>query len=229
MALLFAPLAIWAAMGHGKLWSWADPAVAQASPAIAAKAAWLNGPFFALRCVVYFGIWTLLGRWLHKNSVAQDTARDAAPILALELRAAPAMVLFALSTWVIEPLTNLLLRFNRYGRYLLDKEQKLSSTLTGLSVLIGTASACAWIITDEERWIAPGLFGLLMMVPLASMFRKDRNGRNARVIAAIALAVLGSAGSVMALGSGEAFNIPIAVFAVCAILYQWIVALLPSR
>ncbi len=97
LALLFAPLAIWAAMGHGTLWSWADPAVAQASPAIAAKAAWLNGPFFALRCVVYFGIWTLLGRWLHKNSVAQDTARDAAPILALELRAAPAMVVYALS------------------------------------------------------------------------------------------------------------------------------------
>lgn len=138
-------------------------------------------------------------------------------------------VLFALSTWVIEPLTNLLLRFNRFGRYLLDKEQKLSSTLTGLSVLIGTASACAWIITDEERWIAPGLFGLLMMVPLASMFRKDRKGRNTRVIAAIALAVLGSAGSAIALGSGEAFNIPIAVFAVCAILYQWIVALLPAR
>lgn len=168
-----------------------------------------------------FGIW-LVVRFIGAVAQHTESLRVGGTVLTV------AYVLFALSTWVIEPLTNLLLRFNRFGRYLLDREQKLSSTLTGLSVLIGLSSACAWIALDDDRWIAPGVFGLLMMVPLASMFRKGRQDRKTRIIAAVALAVTGCAGSVIALGSGEPFNIPIALFAVGAILYQWILALFPA-
>ncbi|MBK7878316.1 MAG: quinol:cytochrome C oxidoreductase [Planctomycetes bacterium] len=96
-AVLIAPLVVWAAMGHGSLWSWADPESLRASPLLQGKAAWLDGRFFAIRCVVYFGIWIGLSRWLLRHSVEQDSAPDAKPTLALELRAAPAMVVYALS------------------------------------------------------------------------------------------------------------------------------------
>ena len=66
-----------------------------------------------------------------------------------------------------------------------------------------------------------------MMIPLASMLRgaKD-NRRNMRVIAAAVLAVVGVSGCVLALIAGEPFNIPMLVFMVGAVLYQWIVALI---
>ena len=134
-------------------------------------------------------------------------------------------MLFAMSTWVIEPLTNLLLRFNRFGRYVLSRDEKLTSTLTGISLLIALASGAALIITDDERWIAPGLFGLLMMIPLASMLRTERR-RKTRVAVAIGLGVIGLMGCAMALGSGNPFNTPMVVFLLGAVLYQWIVALI---
>lgn len=96
-ALLLAPLVVWVVMGHGTLYPWADPHAVEAHPVLAAKASWLDGRFFAARCVVYFAIWFGLGRWLLARSLAQDSAADAAPTLALERRAAPAMVVYALS------------------------------------------------------------------------------------------------------------------------------------
>ena len=65
---------------------------------------------------------------------------------------------FALSIWRSEPLTNLLLRFNRFSRHLADKEQKLKQHLDWI---IGTdwhQLACACIILTR-RWIALGLSG----------------------------------------------------------------------
>lgn len=96
-ALLVAPLVVLAALGDGSLWPWADAEHAHAHPLIAKKAAFLDGGFFAARCVVYFGAWWLLGRWLLRRSLEQDSAADAAPTIALERRAAPALIVFALT------------------------------------------------------------------------------------------------------------------------------------
>jgi len=96
-ALLFAPLVVLLLRGDSGLWPWGDVAKVHASPLLEGKAAFLDARFFALRCVVYFGIWIFLGRWLLRRSLEQDGAQDAAPTLALERRAAPAMVAFALS------------------------------------------------------------------------------------------------------------------------------------
>ncbi|MCY2959860.1 MAG: quinol:cytochrome C oxidoreductase [Planctomycetota bacterium] len=97
VALLLSPLVVLAAMGDGSLWPWADPAAAEHHPLIAKKAAFLNGQFFAIRCAVYFGAWILLSRWLLRRSRQQDEARDTLPTEALERRAPPAMVAFAVT------------------------------------------------------------------------------------------------------------------------------------
>lgn len=166
------------------------------------------------------GVW-LLSRVLREVSKA---------VPALEVFVWPLLIayaLFAMSTWVIEPLTNLLLRFNKFGRYVLSREEKLSSTLTGLALLIALASGGALIVTDDERWFAPGLFGLLMMIPLASMLRgQPGRKRTMRIVAASLLGVIGAMGCAIALGSGEPFNIPLLIFMAGAVLYQWIVALI---
>lgn len=96
-ALLFAPLVALALMGDASLYPWADAHHLQEHPTLAAKAPWLDARFFALRCVVYFGTWWLLGRWLLRRSTQQDKAADVEPTLALERRSAPAMAAFALT------------------------------------------------------------------------------------------------------------------------------------
>lgn len=97
VALLMAPLVALTVLGHGVLYPWADHDAVQDHTMLANKAAYLDGRFFALRCVVYFGAWWLIGRWLLRRSIEQDTSADAAPTLALERRAPPAMVAFALT------------------------------------------------------------------------------------------------------------------------------------
>ncbi len=166
----------------------------------------------------------IIGAWV-LSRVLREVART---VPALEILVWPLLILymlFAMSTWVIEPLTNLLLRFNRFGRYVLNRDEKLTSALTGISLLIALASGAALIVTDDERWLAPGLFGLLMMIPFASMLRTGRR-RQTRVVAAIVLGVIGSMGVAIALGSGNPFNPPMVVFLAGAVLYQWIVALI---
>jgi tetratricopeptide (TPR) repeat protein len=168
----------------------------------------------------------IIGAWV-LSRVLRVVAKQ---VPALELFVWPLLImyaLFAMSTWVIEPLTNLLLRFNRFGRYVLSREEKVTSTLTGLALLIAIVSGAALVILKDERFIAPGIYGLLMMIPLASMLRGPRERkRNLRVIAACVLAIVGAMGTVLALYSGEAFNVPLLVFLVGAVLYQWIVALI---
>lgn len=96
-AILFAPLVILVLRGDSSLYPWADAEHMHSEPVLAGKAVFLNGKFFALRCVIYFGIWWGLGRWLLWRSTEQDTASGVEPTLALERRSAPAMAAFALS------------------------------------------------------------------------------------------------------------------------------------
>lgn len=96
-ALLFSPLVALVVAGDASLYPWADAHHVHEHPLLAAKAPWLDGRFFALRCVVYFGTWWLLGRWLLRRSTQQDSAADVEPTLALERRSAPAMAAFALT------------------------------------------------------------------------------------------------------------------------------------
>ena len=66
-------LAVW--LGRRALYPWTRPEVA-AEPAVAAKAAYLNEPFFLLRMVLFLGIWSLFAVLLRRASLAQDIPAD---------------------------------------------------------------------------------------------------------------------------------------------------------
>jgi hypothetical protein len=74
MAVLGLP--IFAGMGH--LYHWTDPQVAAADTMIAAKAAYLNVPFFIARYVIFFAIWSFMAWRLSGWSAEQDRTGDAA-------------------------------------------------------------------------------------------------------------------------------------------------------
>jgi len=61
------------------------------------KRAYLNTPFFIIRCVFYFAVWVGLARWFWQRSVRQDHSADAALTTSMQTVAAPAMLAFALT------------------------------------------------------------------------------------------------------------------------------------
>ncbi len=97
VALLFAPLVLGVLLSNDGLYPWADAERVHGNPLLSAKAAFLDPRFFAARCIVYFAVWWLLGRWLLARSTEQDRVSGPEPTLALERRSAPAMAAFALS------------------------------------------------------------------------------------------------------------------------------------
>ena len=97
LALLVAPLVVQTLRGDDGLYPWVDADRVRETPTLAAKAVFLDPRFFAARLALYFAIWWLVGRFLLARSTAQDTSNGVEPTLALERRAAPAMVAFALS------------------------------------------------------------------------------------------------------------------------------------
>lgn len=97
-ALFLAPLVAFVVLGDGSLYPWADARTVAEEPLLQAKAAFLDGRFFALRCAIYFATWWLLGRWLLRRSLAQGVRSDVDVTSQLQRRAAPAMVAFAVTT-----------------------------------------------------------------------------------------------------------------------------------
>jgi hypothetical protein len=93
MAIFFIPIAV----GMERLYEWADPEVMAHDPLLQAKQPYLNVPFFLVRALVYFGVWTLLARSLSRWSLAHDQTDDPKPAYRLELWSRGGLVLFGLT------------------------------------------------------------------------------------------------------------------------------------
>ncbi len=85
------------------------------------------------------------------------------------------LMVIALSTWVITPISNLFLRLNKFGRHMLDKEEMTSSTLVGISLLVGLISGISFLFLDLPFLLSTAIFGVTMMIPLSSMFSNSKN------------------------------------------------------
>ena len=75
MTILFLPIVL----GMHSLYEWSHEGITETDPIIAAKALYLNTPFFLARQVIYFAIWNLIGFLLTKWSHEHDRTGD--PVL----------------------------------------------------------------------------------------------------------------------------------------------------
>jgi hypothetical protein len=97
LALLALPVLIPIFTGHSELYKWSDPSEVVQDHALEHKAGYLNTSFFFVRCVIYFGFWSLLSRHYLKQSIAQDSSGKAEINQKLQSVSAPSMILFALT------------------------------------------------------------------------------------------------------------------------------------
>ncbi len=91
LALLFAPLLL----GMGDLFHWSHGEAVAADPLLQHKQPYLNVPFFILRTVAYFAIWSGLSIWFGRLSRLQDQTGDQEITRRLRRASAPGLLLFA--------------------------------------------------------------------------------------------------------------------------------------
>jgi hypothetical protein len=98
MAVLFLPVLIPVLMGYPEIYPWASESAVRGDHLLEHKSPYFNIPFFLLRCVIYFGVWSALAVWLLRKSVEQDRTGD--PWITDRMRkvSAPGLVLFGLTT-----------------------------------------------------------------------------------------------------------------------------------
>jgi len=80
-------------------------------------------------------------------------------------------ILFALTTWIINPLTNLVLRLNKYGRYALEDSDIQTSNLVGGALIVAILGGLGYLFTQSFLSAAIAIYGLTMMIPMSSMIR----------------------------------------------------------
>ncbi len=93
MAVLCLPLLF----GLGTLYSWASPGAADHDALLRWKAPYLNVPFFLVRVVLDFGIWSFIALMYYRVSRGQDATGDSALSARLRRVAGPSIIVLALT------------------------------------------------------------------------------------------------------------------------------------
>lgn len=127
----------------------------------------------------------------------------------------------AFSTWIITPISNLFLRFNKYGQLLLDKKEKMSSNFVAISLGIFIIGLLLYFALSDEKMLTIAVFGFAMMLPLGTMLSPSKN-KNGLLIYTIVLAVVGLAAIGLTFSTGEMFNMITVVFIFGFVAFQWV-------
>ncbi|WP_456440684.1 tetratricopeptide repeat protein [Psychroserpens sp.] len=89
-------------------------------------------------------------------------------------------LLFALGSWIMDPLSNMILMFDTYGKYLLDKKEKLSGQVMFSLLSASLVMLICSIITKNEAFTILSLTFLAAILPLTIGVASDK--RNSRLI-----------------------------------------------
>jgi tetratricopeptide (TPR) repeat protein len=186
-----------------------------------------------LRYAFWIGNFQKKGQWaiilgLYFGSRILSGVSNSNPELAVFLQPVVTLyILFALSTWIITPLSNLFLRLNVYGRYALSEEETSVSNFTGAFFLIGLTGLALMLFYPEEFLYQMLMYyGISMMVPLASMLNPAKKGKKMVLIGyAILLGVVGLLAMLNYANDGSGTLIPIYIYALLAyqFLANWLI------
>jgi hypothetical protein len=164
MAVLFIPIAI----GMPSIYEWARPEALN-DPIIREKALYLNTPFFLVRQVLYFAIWTSIGLLLSNWSAEHDRTGDPALVRKLSILSGGGLlvygltVTFAMVDWTMSVNPHW---FSTIWGMLYAVGQGLSALAFGITVLVLLAQAPPLdkVITEHHLHdLGKLLFAFLML------------------------------------------------------------------
>ncbi|MCB0559051.1 MAG: tetratricopeptide repeat protein [Lewinellaceae bacterium] len=128
-------------------------------------------------------------------------------------------ILFAFSSWIAMPVSNLFLRLHPLGKYALDDDERKASTIVGLLAAGSAIALLAWWLTDLEILLSLGIYLLLLLLPVGGLFSVDAQGKARKQLSyyTYGLAAIGLVG---AFTSG--MNILVIVFLLGIFAYSWV-------
>lgn len=99
-------------------------------------------------------------------------------------------LVFVFLTWTADPLFNLLLRLNKFGRMVLNRNEIIASNWVGTFVGLALVCVIAALSGRKEFWLGAAVFGFTVL-PLAAVF-KCHPGWPAQVMRAYTGLIFGS-------------------------------------
>lgn len=130
------------------------------------------------------------------------------------------MAVFAMSTWIITPISNLFLRLNKYGKYVLSKNDIMSANLVGLSLLVCLIGLLLYFIQSNNNYLSLALFGFTMMIPLGVVFYPTKI-KKILPIYTICMMVIGVLGIMEVFQTNVLFNGVISLYFLGLVAFQW--------
>lgn len=136
---------------------------------------------------------------------------------------------FAISTWIVNPLSNLFLRLNVYGRYALTPDETKASTFTGIGFAIALIGGIGALTTNISPFTAMIIYGIGFMILCGSMFKPQPGNKRVLAMAiALGLCAIGALHLVTAFMGGEAPEL-FTIFIFGTIAYQFLINALITR
>ena len=131
------------------------------------------------------------------------------------------LILAAFSTWVMDPVSNLFLRINKFGRYALNETETKISNFVGAAASLCIIGTLSYLFIDRLFFLALALYGFTMMVPLAGIFNGTKNEKKVNLYA-LAMGIIGilALTSIFRNDNLNSLLIPIYLFAFIG--YQWL-------
>lgn len=131
------------------------------------------------------------------------------------------LALVAFSTWVITPISNLFLRFNQYGQFLLDQKEKMSSNFVAVSFGLFLVGLILFFVLADEKMLTIASYGFAMMLPLGTMFSSAKS-KYGLILYTVSLAIVGLIAIGLTFSTGVIFNLMTLVFIFGFVAFQWI-------
>ena len=124
------------------------------------------------------------------------------------------------SAWIIDPISNLLIRFNSLGKLLLSDEDIKITNFVGASLLLFLTGITCYLITFNSNFIPLFIVGITFILPVNAIYKKTKIPHLFK-ITAIAIGILGVISCIIPLVNGKINNDFFAIYILTIILFQW--------
>ena len=126
-------------------------------------------------------------------------------------------------TWVLNPLMNLYLSRNEYGKLLLDEDDLKTSRLVGIALLASIVMLILYLFLKQSVFLYGGILFFFFMIPLSNLYNSTYSEKDEKKVAYLTYGIVGS-GILGVLLMGLTGNqILIAISALGIFAFQWII------
>jgi hypothetical protein len=94
---------------------------------------------------------------------------------------------FVYLSWTAQPMFNLLLRFDRFGRHVLSDDQRKGANWFGATFALAVGSLIWWFVADSEVALIGAIVSAILSMCVAATF--GRTGRDRRILASCTAAL----------------------------------------